>query len=148
MVGKGGGIMLQTIIVALFMLLDAIIVRANVSAPQSWVSVAIPWRTEGLGLSVTPVELLGAAAAAIVVVLFAGFIDRSVLERRVLQREVVLRTVGSELMRTKTSSYDKERIPLDDVRVRLDTIEREVRAIRSRLDREPAGAAGSQRAAS
>jgi hypothetical protein len=81
--------------------------------------------------------LMEAAGAALIIAWIAGMIDRAALDRRVAEYERSVRVMNDEMSRVKARAYDEERQPLDDIRVRLDTLDRDIRGLRARMDREP-----------
>jgi len=75
--------------------------------------------------------LMAAVAGSFVLVWLAGVVDRAALERRLRQRDAALHAMGEEMLLMKSAAYDQERPPLADIRARLDSMERDLRAIRT-----------------
>jgi hypothetical protein len=82
-------------------------------------------------------DLMVGAGAALVLAWIASLLDRGALDRRVQQYERTMRVMSDEMLRVKAKAYDEERQPLEDIRVRLDTLDRDIRGLRARIDREP-----------
>jgi hypothetical protein len=81
--------------------------------------------------------LFEAAGAALIIVWIAGLIDRASLDRRVEQYERTVRFMNEKMMQVKSRAYDDERQPLEDICVRLDALDRDIRGLRARMNREP-----------
>jgi hypothetical protein len=128
--------MVQTIVVVILLAIDAWIVLTNPAAFQ----MSLTLRTSSSASQIYTVTirmLMEAAGAALVIAWIAGMIDRAGLDRRVEQYERTTRVMSEEMMRVKSRAYDEERQPLEDIRVRLDTLDRDIRGLRARIDREP-----------
>lgn len=131
---------MQTVLVILLLLGDAALVYYNLSALQAQITLAAP----GTQIATTHLVLMAAVGGAFVLMWLAGVADRAVLERMVRQRDTTVHAMSEEMLRMKSVAYDQERPPLHDIRVRLDSMERDLRAIRARVgdgalakDREP-----------
>jgi hypothetical protein len=127
--------MLQTFVIAILLILDAAIVLANPSVFQGSLTLTRPGSADQF--VVTMQNLMTAAGAALVIAWMAALIDRGGLDRRVQQYERTTRAMSEEIARVKAKAYDEERLPLEDIRVRLDTLDRDIRGLRARIDREP-----------
>jgi hypothetical protein len=127
--------MVQTIVVVILLAIDAWIVLTNPAAFQTSLALRSS-QSAGQVYTVTIRMLMEAAGAALVIAWIAGLIDRAGLDRRVEQYERTTRVMSEEMMRTKARAYDEERGPLEDIRVRLDTLDRDIRGLRARFDRE------------
>jgi len=128
--------MLQTIVVVVLLAIDGWIVLTNPAAVQT----SILLRTSSSSAqvySVTIRMLFEAAGAALIILWIAGLIDRASLDRRVEQYERTVRFMNEKMMQVKSRAYDDERQPLEDICVRLDALDRDIRALRARMDREP-----------
>jgi hypothetical protein len=128
--------MLQTIVVVILLAIDGWIVLTNPAAVQT----SILLRTSSSSAqvySVTIRMLFEAAGAALIILWIAGLIDRASLDRRVEQYERTVRFMNEKMMQVKSRAYDDERQPLEDICVRLDALDRDIRALRARMDREP-----------
>jgi|GEM_PF-2010833 len=128
--------MLQTLVIVMLMLFDAAIVLMNPSAFQGTLTLRMPGAGDQ-SVVVTLQSLMAAAGAALVIAWIAALIDRSALDRRVQRYEQEMREMSDEMLRVKAKAYDQERQPLEDIRVRLDTLDRDIRGLRARIDREP-----------
>lgn len=128
--------MLQTILIAILLVADAAIVAANPSAFQATITLGVPGAADQ-SVIVTMEQLMVAAAAALVLAWIAALIDRGALDGRIQRFERTVHTLNDELMRMKSKAYDEEREPLEDIRVRLDSLDRDIRGLRARIDREP-----------
>jgi len=128
--------MLQTIVIVMLLILDAAVVLANPSAFQGSLTLRIPG-SAGQFLVVTMQDLMAAAGAALVIVWIAAMIDRGALDRRIQRDERTMKGMSDEMLRVKAGAYDEERRPLEDIRVRLDALDRDIRGLRARIDREP-----------
>lgn len=128
--------MLQTIVIVILLAIDGWIVLTNPAAVQT----SILLRTSSSSAqvySVTIRMLFEAAGAALIILWIAGLIDRASLDRRVEQYERTVRFMNEKMMQVKSRAYDDERQPLEDICVRLDALDRDIRALRARMDREP-----------
>ncbi len=130
--------MLQTVILLLMIAAQAALVVYNNFAIESTLTLTIPWT--GMQVTLTHLVMMAFVTGGFALLWLAGVADRAGLERRVRQQDAALNLMGEEMLRMKSSSYDQERPPLDDLRVRLEGIERDLRAIRLRL-----GEAGTPR---
>ncbi|HLW48391.1 MAG TPA: hypothetical protein VKW09_11560 [bacterium] len=128
--------MLQTIVILVLLAIDAWIVMTNPAAFQTLLTLRASSSSAQV-YSVTVRMLMEAAGAALVIAWVAGMIDRAALERRAAQYERTVRVMNDEMARMKARAYDEERQPLEDIRTRLETLDRDVRALRARIDREP-----------
>jgi hypothetical protein len=128
--------MLQTLVIVILLLLDAAVVIMNPSAFQGSLTLRMPGAGDQV-LTVTLQSLMAAAGAALVIAWIAALIDRGGLDRRVQRYEQETREMSDEMLRVKAKAYDQERQPLEDIRVRLDTLDRDIRGLRARVDREP-----------
>jgi hypothetical protein len=134
--------MLQTIIVVILLAIDAWIVLTNPAAFQTSLTLRASG-TAGQVYTVTIRQLMEAAGAALIIAWIAGMIDRASLDRRMAQYERTVTVMGDEMARVKARAFDSERQPLEDIRIRLDTLDRDIRGLRARL--EPATAADTGR---
>ena len=127
--------MVQTIVVVLMILAGAWFVQANVSALAAPINIAVPG-TAGVTLSVLEVILV--AVAALVIVWLAGQIDTALMAWRIRRREPVLRTTQHEVDPTGAPVYDRQPsvmyVSLTHIHKRLDAIEQQLEALRERLD--------------
>lgn len=121
--------MAQTVVLLLLIAAEAVLVFYNSAAMQSAITLTGP----GMEVKVTQLSLLASAAGAFVLLWLAGLADRAGAQRRVRRQETTLKAMEQEMLRMKSTAYDQERPPLGDVRVRLETMERDLRAIRVRL---------------
>jgi hypothetical protein len=128
--------MLQTILIATLLIIDAAIVLANPSAFQASLTLRMPGSTDRF-VVVTVENLMAAAGAALVLAWIAALLDRAGLDHRVQRYERTTRAMSDEMLRLKARAYDEERQPLEDICVRLDTLDRDIRGLRARIDREP-----------
>jgi hypothetical protein len=128
--------MLQVILIAILLILDAAIVLTNPSVFQGSLTLRMPGAADQV-VVLTIQDLMVAAGAALVLAWIAALIDRGGLDRRVQQYERTTRLMNDEMLRVKAKAYDEERQPLEDIRVRLDTLDRDIRGLRARIDREP-----------
>ena len=128
--------MLQTIVIVIFLIIDGAIVLTNPSVFQTALTFAAPG-TANLTVVVTIRDLMIAAGGALVLAWLAALIDRGALDRRVQRYERTMRVMSDEMVRVKARTYDEERRPLEDIRVKLDTLDRDIRGLRARIDREP-----------
>ena len=128
--------MLQTIVVLLLLIMDAAIVLTNPSAFQGALTLSVPGAADQT-VTATLRDLMVAAGIALALAWSAALIDRAALDRRVQHHERTMRVMSDEILRMKARAYDEERQPLDDLRVRLDTLDRAIRSLRARIDREP-----------
>lgn len=126
--------MVQTILVVLLLLLDAVIVRQNITVLGSPFSINVPGIPGGPSIAVTPLGLLAGMAGALALLWLVAQAERWVQERQVRERDAALQSMGEELLRIKGSMYDEERPPLADIRLRLDAIERDLRMIRRTVE--------------
>lgn len=133
--------MLQTIVVVILLAIDAWIVMTNPTAFQMPLTLRTSNSATSQFFTVTIKMLMEGAGAALVIAWLAGLIDRAGLDRRVEQYERTTRVMSEEMVRVKSRAYDEERQPLEDIRVRLDTLDRDIRGLRARIDREPVAAA-------
>lgn len=128
--------MLQTMVIAILLILDAAVVLANRSAFQGSLALRLPGLADQV-VAVTMQDLMGAAGAALVIAWIAAAIDRGALDRRIQRDERTMTEMNDEMLRVKAGAYDEERRPLEDIRVRLDALDRDIRGLRARIDREP-----------
>ncbi|HKX16641.1 MAG TPA: hypothetical protein VJT33_01335 [bacterium] len=128
--------MLQTIVIVILLIIDGAIVLTNPSVFQTALTFAAPG-TANLPVVVTIRDLMIAAGGALVLAWLAALIDRAALDRRVQRYERTMRVMSDEMARVKARTYDEERQPLEDIRVKLDTLDRDIRGLRARIDREP-----------
>jgi hypothetical protein len=128
--------MLQTIVIAILLIAGAAVVLANPAAFQGSLNLHVPGASAQV-IVVTIQDLMAAAGAALVLAWIAALLDRGGLDRRVQQYERTMRVTNDEMLRVKARAYDQERQPLEDIRVRLDTLDRDIRGLRARIDREP-----------
>lgn len=126
--------MVQTILVVLLLLLDAVVVRQNMTVLGSPASISVPGIPGTPSIAVTPLGLLAGMAGALALLWLVAQAERWVQERQVRERDAALQSMGEELLRIKGSMYDEERPPLADVRLRLDAIERDLRVIRRTME--------------
>jgi len=138
--------MLQTTVIVLLLAIDAAIVLGNPSAFQHAMTLRMPG-AGGQTLDVAVQTLMIAAGAALVLAWIAALTDRAALDRRAQHYERTVRVMGDEMRRVKAQAYDQERPPLDDIRVKLDTLDRDIRGLRARIDREPLRPADTTRVA-
>jgi hypothetical protein len=125
--------MLQTIVVVILLAIDAWIVLTNPAAFQTSLTLHAS-RTAGQFYTVTIRMLMEGAGAALVIAWIAGMIDRASLDRRMEQHERTVRVMSDEMSRVKAQAYDGERQPLEDIRVRLDALDRDIRGLRVRME--------------
>lgn len=121
--------MVQTVIVVIFILADAVLVQFNLGALQGPVALAVPGTA---GLTVTPMLVLVAGGAALALGWLAGQVDRAILERRVRHRDATLRVMGEEMLRLKATT-NEQHPSLVDINTRLDTLDRDLRALQERV---------------
>ncbi len=133
--------MVQTLIVVLLILGDAVLVYFNLPALQSQITLTAP----GTQATMSHLVLMAAVAGSFVLVWLAGVADRAALERRLRQRNAALHAMGEEMLLMKSAAYDQERPPLADIRMRLDSMERDLRALRTRVVDEAAMTDGMSR---
>jgi hypothetical protein len=129
--------MLQTIVTIILLIFAAAVVITNPSVFQGSVTLRAPGMPDQVAV-ITLANLMEAAGAGLVVIWIAGRIDRGGLEGRVTRYERDMRVMNDEVLRMKAHAYDQERQPLEDIRIRLDTLDRDIRGLRARIDREPA----------
>lgn len=127
--------MLQTLVIAILLIVDAALVLSNPSAFQGSLTLRIPGSDQTF--AVTMQTLMAAAGGALVLAWIAALMDRAGLDHRVQHYERTMRVMSDEMLRVKARAYDDERQPLEDIRVRLDTLDRDIRGLRARIDREP-----------
>ena len=128
--------MLQTLVILILLAADAWIVLTNPGAFQTLLSLRVSSSSAQV-YSVTIQTLMEAAGAALVIAWVAGMIDRAALDRRVEHYERTVRVMNDDVARMKARAYDEERQPLEDIRIRLEALDRDVRGLRARIDREP-----------
>lgn len=128
--------MVQTVVIVILLALDAAIVLTNQPAFQGAMTLNLPGQP-GQSVVVTMQMLMTAAGGALVIAWIAALVDRAGLDRRVQNDERKMQMLHDEMARVKAKAYDQERQPLEDVRTKLETLDRDVRGLRSRLDREP-----------
>jgi hypothetical protein len=121
--------MVQTIIVVLLLVADAMLILLDADALQAPFTVAVPGTA---GVTATPMLMLVAAGAALVLGWLAGQVDRAILERRIRHRDATLRVMGEELLRLKAAAYEQQP-SLAELRGRVDALDRDVRALEERL---------------
>lgn len=131
--------MLQSIVTVILLVVDAVIVLTNPSAFGASLSLRIPG-TANQTVSMTLQDLMVGVGAGLILAWVAALIDRGAVDRRVQHYERTMRVMSDEMLRVKARSYDAERQPLEDIRVKLDTLDRDVRGLRARIDREPLSA--------
>ncbi len=133
--------MIQTVALMLLIAAEAALVYYNIPAMDSTVTIAGP----GIQITVSLLAVMAAVAGAFGLIWLAGLADRAGFERQARQRDATLGAIGEEMMRMKSSAYDRERPPLADIRLRLETMERDLRGIRLRLGVSPqSGGDGEQ----
>lgn len=128
--------MVQTVVIVILLALDAAIVLSNQPAFQGAMTLNVPGLS-GQPIVVTMQMLMTAAGAALVLAWIAALVDRAALDRRVQNDERTMRVMSDEMQRVKAKAYDQERQPLEDIRTKLETLDRDIRGLRARLDREP-----------
>ncbi|HEV2359356.1 MAG TPA: hypothetical protein VGZ23_17335 [bacterium] len=128
--------MVQTVVIVILLALDAAIVLSNQPAFQGAMTLNVPGLS-GQAIVVTMQMLMTAAGAALVLAWIAALVDRAALDRRVQNDERTMRVMSDEMQRVKAKAYDQERQPLEDIRTKLETLDRDIRGLRARLDREP-----------
>lgn len=128
--------MLQTIVIVILLIIDGAIVLTNPSVFQGSLTLAVPGAADQT-VVVTIRDLMIAAGVALILAWIAALIDRAALDRRARHYERTMRVMSDEMARVKARAYDEERQPLEDIRVKLDTLERDIRGLRARIDREP-----------
>jgi hypothetical protein len=127
--------MLQTIVIVILLIAGAVIVLANPAAFHGSLALHMPGSDD---LTVVTMQaLMAAAGAALVIAWIAALIDRGALDRRIQRYERTMQEMSNEMLRVKAKAYDEERLPLEDIRVRLDALDRDIRGLRARIDREP-----------
>jgi hypothetical protein len=122
--------MIQTTVVVLLVVLDAILAQLNASVLGAHLTFTLPGAPT---VHVTYLQIMAGVSAALALTWFAGMIDRHAIERRVEQRESALAAMQEELLR-KAASYDREQPLLLEVRLRLEELGREMRALQTRRD--------------
>ena len=126
----------QTIVVILLILAGGVLVQANMSALQAPITLAMP---NSASIAVTAVEIFVAALAALVVVWFAGQLDRAILMWQLRRRETVREEERGEILRTQPAAADREPtvmyVSLTNIHKRLDAIEQQLDTLRQRVDR-------------
>lgn len=132
--------MLQTIVVVILLAIDGWIVLMNPAAVQTSMTLRMSSSSDQV-YALTIRMLFGAAGAGLIIVWIAGLIDRASLDRRVQQYERTVRVMNEKMMQVKSRAYDDERQPLEDMCVRLDALDRDIRSLRARMDREPSAPA-------
>jgi len=126
--------MIQTVVVVVLVVLDAIFAQLNAAELGARLTFTLPGAP---AVSVTYLEIMAGLSAALALTWLAGMIDRHVIEQRVEQRESALIAMQEELLR-KAAAYDREQPLLLEVRMRLDDLGREVRALRNQREWPPA----------
>ena len=128
--------MLQTVVIAILLMAGAALVLGNPYVFQGSLALHAPGVANTFVL-VTIQDLMAAAGAALVLAWIAALIDRGGLDRRIQRYERTVHAMNDDLLRMKSKAYDEEREPLEDIRVRLDALDRDIRGLRARIDREP-----------
>jgi uncharacterized membrane protein YgaE (UPF0421/DUF939 family) len=123
--------MVQTVVVVVLLVADAVLVQLNLAALQTPVSLSIPGTP---GYSVTPMLMLVAGGVALVVGWVAGSIDRMVLDRQIHHRDAALRVMSEELLRLKTAANEQQP-SWTEIQARLDRLDRDVRLLQDRVQR-------------
>jgi hypothetical protein len=123
--------MVQTVIVVILILADAVLLQLNLDALQGPVALAVPGTG---GFTVTPMLVLVAGGAALALAWLAGQVDRTILERRVRHRDATLRVMGEEMLRVKATAHEPHP-SLVDIGARLDALDRDLRALQERVER-------------
>jgi hypothetical protein len=124
--------MVQLIVVTILLLADAVLVAFNSALMRSPLTIS----ALGARATTSQVALAAGAAGAFVLIWVAGGIDRLDLERRLRQGAAKIRAMHEETQRLKAAAYDQERPPLDDIRARLEFIQRDLQIVRARLGGE------------
>jgi hypothetical protein len=138
--------MIQAVVILLLLVIDLAMMLTN-QGLQGSLTLGIPgWPYHAM--VVTMQALTAGVAAALVLVWVSGLLDRARLDHgygsaiRVMDDEMA--RVKDEMARVKANAYDDIRRPLDNISARLDSVDRDMQALRDRLDREgTAGTAGT-----
>lgn len=124
--------MVQTIVVVVLLLADAIVIAFNTTVMRSPLTITLFGRPVTTSQFVLP----GGAAAAFLLIWLAGGMDR-VLWKGILRKSAAaVKAMTEEVQRLKAAAYDQERPPLDDIRARLEFIQQDLEIVRTRLGGE------------
>ncbi len=122
----------NTVLLVLLLLADVAVALANVSRWHSPIPLAVP----GLrGASVTYLGAMAAVGGALVLLWLLGVADRAVIRGQLRGRDTVVRAKDEELTQLKATAYDHDQPALADMRAHLDTLSRDLRDIRVRLEK-------------
>jgi len=125
----------QTLVVVLLILAGGVLVQSNIGALETPISVALPGAA---GATVTVLDIILAAAAALVVAWLAGQVDRAFLAWRLLRRERTVRIIRDEVAPSGPVADERQPsvmyVSLSNIHNRLDAIEQQLDALRQRLD--------------
>ncbi|HXX36706.1 MAG TPA: hypothetical protein VEP50_00940 [bacterium] len=130
--------MVQTVVVVVLILADVLLIQLNLGILQGPVPFVVPGTP---GFVATPMLLLVAVGVTLVLGWLAGQADRAILERQVRHRDATLRVMSEELLRLRMTMHEQQP-SLEDIRTRLDTLDREVRILQERAHEHRVTAAG------
>jgi hypothetical protein len=121
--------MVQMIVVAVLLLADLIVVAFNMSLMRSPLTVSL------FGAHVTTGQFVLPAGAGVAFVLIwaAGAMDRVVWRGLLRKGAAAVKAMTDEVQNLKAAAYDQERPPLDDIRARLEYIQRDLQIVTAHL---------------
>jgi len=97
--------LVQTIVIALMIFASAVLVETNIGALGAPITLVVPGTAS---VTLTALEIILVAVAALVVGWLAGQLDRVILAWRVRQREGMLRATQVELARISATVSDRQ----------------------------------------
>ena len=124
--------MVQTIVVVVLLLADAIVIAFNTTLMRSPLTIMLFGRQFTTSQFVLP----GGAAAAFLLIWLAGGMDRVLWKGLLRKAADAIKAMTEEVQRLKAAAYDQERPPLDDIRARLEFIQHDLQIVRTRLGGE------------
>jgi hypothetical protein len=93
----------------------------------------IPLNLFGAHITTSQLALQLVSAGAFVVIWAAGAMDRVVWRGLLKKGAAAVKAMADEVQRLKAAAYDQERPPLDDIRARLEYIQRDLQLITSQF---------------
>jgi hypothetical protein len=121
--------MVLMIVVLVLLLADGILVAWNGGLMRSPLTVTV----FGWQITTSEVAVPAGAAAGFIAIWAAGAVDRMVWRGLLRKGAAAVKAMTEEVQRLKAAAYDQERPPLDDIRARLEFIQRDLQTVRAHL---------------
>lgn len=121
--------MVQMIVVGVLLLVDITLVVLNLSVMRSPLSISL----FGARVTVAQLALPAGAGVAFVLIWLAGAMDRVVWRGLLRKGAAAVKAMNDEVQGLKATAYDQERPPLDDIRARLEYIQRDLQMLTGQM---------------